>query len=112
MRLEQGLHTTDLARISGVRRQTYVQLQRTVRRPRRDIVLALASAVGLDTDAALQLAGLNPIDSDTVRRTILDAHDLTTQQKASLCALLDVYENDELPPQQRRPGQLGIVTAA
>jgi hypothetical protein len=108
---------TELSRISGIRRQTYMQLRTTTRRPRRDIVLSLAAAVGLDTDEALALAGLNPVDSDMVRRMIAEAIDLSSQQKASLNALLDVYDTEDeenrpavkLPRQQRR---LGIAQVA
>lgn len=103
----------ELSRVSGVRRQTYSSLSTTTRRPRRDIVLALAAAVGLDPDEALQLAGHNPVDIDTVRRTVLAASDLDGERKASLLALLDVYEAEDreagrIPGRPRRT-RLGAV---
>lgn len=119
MRTAASMPVTELARRSGVRRQTYMQLRQTTRRPRRDIVLQLAAAVGLDTDEALSLAALNPVDSDTVRRTIALADDLSPQQKKSLNALLDVYDSEQdqqqaapvTIPGQRRSSSLRIVVA-
>lgn len=119
MRTAASMSVLELSRRSEVRRQTYLALRQTTRRPRRDIVLQLAAAVGLDTDEALSLAGLNPVDSDTVRRTIALADDLSAQQKASLNALLDVYDagidsQPEAPvtiPGQRRGGSLRIAVA-
>lgn len=111
MRVSAGMPTTELSRRSGIRRQTYAQLKHTTRRPRRDIVLSLAAAVGLDNDQALALAGLNPIDSDTVRRTILDAHDLSVEQKASLLALLTVYEGETEPAVAHRGRSLTVARA-
>lgn len=119
MRADAGMPKTELSRISGVRRQTYTELRYTTRQPRRDIVLALASAVEMDTMEAIALAGLNPVDSDTVRRTILDAADLNTEQKNSLLALLSVYEAEdaEAAPvlaggRARSPRALDIVRVA
>lgn len=112
LRTAAAMPVTELSRISGIRRQTYMQLRHTTRRPRRDIVLSLAAAVELDTNEALALAGLNPVDSDTVRRTIALAEDLNHEQKQALNALLDVYDQHEQPeftvPRQRT----GIVRVA
>jgi transcriptional regulator with XRE-family HTH domain len=82
----------ELCRRAGVRRQTYSALQHTTRRPQRHLITALASALSMDMDEALGLAGLNPTDSDMVRRAITAAHDLADHEKRALLILLDGYD--------------------
>ncbi len=121
LRINLGLSTLEFTTRAGVRRQTYMDLQYTTRRPRRDIVMKIAATSGLDTDEALKLAGLSPVDADTVRRTILDAYDRNPQQKDALLALLSHYEAGVdhtpppapvKPPRRRRQDRTASATTA
>jgi transcriptional regulator with XRE-family HTH domain len=88
---EQNLTLTEVCRRADIRRQTYMELRRTTRRPQSYIVLRIAKALNLDADHCLALAGLAPTDSATVRLAIINAYDLNAAQKDTLLGLIDRY---------------------
>lgn len=93
---KKGLNTSDLARITGLRRQTIDNLKTTTRPPQPRIINALADAVDIERDRAHILAGRLPPDvneTDTdVRGAIQQSLAYTEAQKQMLLEMMDALD--------------------
>ncbi|XVU25775.1 helix-turn-helix domain-containing protein [Actinoplanes sp. CA-054009] len=111
-RLRQGLTALELAKRSGVGRNTIDRLENGKRKPLVTTVHKLADALHIDRQEALRDAGLSidhlvitdpaqdHVGIDEVRRAILEASAYTEDQRRALLAQLDGFdlENQRKPP--------------
>lgn len=91
----QGMSLRRLAAESGVKPMTVSRLKTAPardRHTRRQAVLKLAAALGIDADEALRLAGLELDDSVNVRETVRQSTEYDDDQKQALLSLLDVLD--------------------
>lgn len=94
---DQGLTLRELVERSGVTHTVIADLQTAgigARVRRRNNVLALADALNIEHEEALQLAGLMAVPTDEsvdVREAIRRSPDLDDDERAALFQLLDVF---------------------
>ena len=90
---------TELHKASGVARSTMDRLETGKRPPQARVIHALADAVHIDRNEALQLAGLkhddeSPDDVSTadVRRAVEASSAYTPEQRAMLLQMMDTFD--------------------